>query len=164
MDAFRTLSSRAGFERFVQRLFTDKTGKYLGPEKFNQIKKPTASQEARNDSIPVYNAMNIWFARTFVEPTFYERWMEAFKKGFDNLISELQVKGPKYFMHVEDKDDDSFKYGKGGIFWDGIVKYLQHIGSKGFQKLVEKAITLPKEISAAEISQKKLLDIDVTES
>lgn len=163
MDALRKMSSRVGFEDFVKSLFTDKDGNYLGTENFNQIKRPTASQEARNESRPSYNAMNLCFAETLVEPTFHDRWMEAFEKGFDNLISELQVKGPNYFIN-KDKDDENFIAGRGGLFWDGIIKYIKNIGKKGFQQLVEKALALPRTIASEDIINKKLLDIDVTES
>lgn len=162
-DFLRTMGSKAGFENFLKSLYTDANGNYVGPENFNSIRRPSASQEAKNISVPAYSVMNIVLAKSLGEKTYHERWMEATKKGFNNLIAEMEEKGPNHFIN-KDKDDPNFKAGKGALFWDGIIKYIKFIGEKGLTQLFEKVQALPKTVSSSDIVNKRLLDVDLPTS
>lgn len=162
LDALHTMSNRQGFENFLRNLYCNVQGQYLGPEEFNRIDRPTASQEARDEVKPAYQMMLINLAKSLGEPTFKAKWMEANSKGFDNLLIQLEEKGPNHFIN-KDKDYKDLRAGKGGLFWDAIIKYIKHIGSKGFQLLVRKVEALPKTVTSDDILNKKLLDIDPAE-
>lgn len=159
VDMFRTVGSKAGFENLVEGLFKTAAGIYMGPENFNLITRPTASEEARKELKPAYHTMNLFFAKSLGETSFQDKWMKAYSNGFENLLKELEEKGPHYFIN-KDKDDVNFQAGRGGLFWDGIIKYIRRIGEKGFQQLVTKVQSLPKQVTSDDIMDKKLLDID----
>lgn len=124
------------------------------------IRKPTASEELRNQS-KAYNIMQVHFALAFRNEDLRKTWMDAFAGGFDNLIKTLQEKGPKvFFAKVE--GDETAKGAKGGVFWDAVIGYLKRLGKKGFAKLFKKATSLPGNITGTEMLEKKMLDISTS--
>ncbi|KAI5734073.1 hypothetical protein M8J77_002136 [Diaphorina citri] len=129
MELLRSLGARPNFDHLMQNIFKNLDGVYLGPENFNTIRKPTESEEAKNISMPAFNVMLLTFAKTFGNSDYKEKWMEAYTKGFDNLLAKLEEKGPCYYLNI-DANDQNFQAGKGGLFYDGIIKYIKSIGPK----------------------------------
>lgn len=158
MELLRSLGARPNFDHLMQNIFKNLDGVYLGPENFNTIRKPTESEEAKNISMPAFNVMLLTFAKTFGNSDYKEKWMEAYTKGFDNLLAKLEEKGPCYYLNI-DANDQNFQAGKGGLFYDGIIKYIKSIGPKGLETLFLKVDQLPKQITTDEILGKKLLVI-----
>lgn len=144
------------FENFVHSLYKGKNGTYLGPDKFNEIRQPTEEDIAKNKTSPAFNTMNLFLLKSLAETTHRTRWLEAAEQGYDFLIRQLEQKGPNHFINT-DAEDENFTAGKGGIFWDAIVKYMKHIGSAGFKTLLDRIDNLPKQVTEEEITNKRLL-------
>lgn len=150
------IGSKESFLTHVKELNTNPT---TGGEEFF-IRKPTASEEQRNQS-KAYNIMQVHFALAFRNEETRKAWMDAFAGGFDNLIKTLQERGPKpYFTKVE--GDQTVTGAKGGVFWDAVIGYLKRLGKKGFSKLFKKATSLPGNITGIEMLQQKMLDISTS--
>ncbi|KAL1457081.1 hypothetical protein WDU94_001752 [Cyamophila willieti] len=156
MAILSNLQSKENFIEFESTLYKNQYGKDLGREHFNDIKQPTDSMEARNETSPAFSVMHLFMLKTLGEQTFRGIWTKAKSISYDNLIKELEEKGPDYFIN-KDPDDENFQAGKGGLFWHGIIKYLKSIGEKGFDTLCDRVDNVPKEVTANDVVKKKLL-------
>lgn len=130
-------------------------------ERFDlRIRKPTESEEARNDTAS-YKTMQIYLAMSLGRPDIRAKWLSCIDRGgYDNLLKELEVQGPKPFI-PEDKDME-IKGARGGIFWEGVIGYLKFIGQEGFNLLLAKINAIPQGMQADEMVRQKLLDIENT--
>ncbi|KAL1457080.1 hypothetical protein WDU94_001752 [Cyamophila willieti] len=148
----QSLRNRKNFLAFVQKLGTDKAGAYKG-EQFCLIKKPTASEEARNETNPAYNLMIMHLTQAIANETIKMRWFDSYIAGFNQLIQDLIDKGPRHFFRIEE-NDANFKGPKGGLYWESFVKYVNASGPTRLDKLFEQFSKMPPEVTLAEIFKK----------
>uniref|UniRef100_A0A8D8Y308 Uncharacterized protein n=2 Tax=Cacopsylla melanoneura TaxID=428564 RepID=A0A8D8Y308_9HEMI len=156
MAVLTNLMSKENFLEFEKTLYRNQYGRDLGREHFNDIKQPDNSMEAKNETSAAFSVMHLFMLKSLGEPSFRGRWAAAKSKGYDNLIKELEDKGPDDFIN-KDVDDENFMAGKGGLFWHGIIKYLKSIGETGFDALCNKVDNLPKHITSDDVVKQRLL-------
>uniref|UniRef100_A0A8D8TRG9 Uncharacterized protein n=2 Tax=Cacopsylla melanoneura TaxID=428564 RepID=A0A8D8TRG9_9HEMI len=159
MAAF--LSQVGSKEKFVNYVKDLRTNPITGGEEFF-IRKPTASEEARN-ATKAYRILQIHLALGLRTKHTKFMWLDAFDRGFDNLLKEMREKGPRlFFTKVE--GDTTMIGPKGGIFWDATIGYIKRLGEKGFSKLVDKINALPMNITGQEMVDQHMIDVSMEDN
>ncbi|KAL1457083.1 hypothetical protein WDU94_001752 [Cyamophila willieti] len=157
VNYLRTVGNKEDFEKLVLTKIRPKRG----DKDDTRIRKPTSSEEARNQT-DSYRLMQVHLAMALGKKDFLDKWMDCIKKGgYDHLLNELYRLGPKYFVR-DDIPEIKVEGAIGGIFWTGMIEYLRYLGQEGFNLLLEKVKALPKNLDGQELCAKKYLDIENT--
>lgn len=157
IDFLQTLRNRKNFLAFVQKLHTNQKGVYMGAD-FNIIRKPTASEEARNENCPAYDLMLTELVKAMGDEEIKHRWMDAYLDSFPSFIQQLEDKGPHYFLKLS-KDDPNFQGCKGGIFWDSITRYINKTGETSLGNFFQQLTKLPSEVNLRDLVKSKIIQL-----
>uniref|UniRef100_A0A8D8V8F8 Uncharacterized protein n=1 Tax=Cacopsylla melanoneura TaxID=428564 RepID=A0A8D8V8F8_9HEMI len=157
VNYLRTLGTKEEFEKRVLIKIRPKRG-----EKDDlRIRKPTSSEERRNDT-ESYRLMQVHLAMALGNKYLLDTWMDCINKGgYEHLLNELHRLGPKHFLR-NDIPEIRIQGAVGGIFWTGLIEYLRYLGQEGFNLLLEKVKALPPNLDGQELLAKKYLDLQNT--